>query len=106
MIGMNLKITMLDGETHEHPITYGAACAWEDAHPGLSPQQFLKDVKFKQLARLAYEVLRKHYGDEDRKTIERLREENRELRELKMRGVVSEPVKATPPHYDNLQDLG
>ena len=38
--------------------------------------------------------------------IERLREENRQLRELKMRGVVSEPVKATPPHYDNLQDLG
>ena len=60
MIGMNLKITMLDGESHEHPITYGAACAWEDAHPGLSPQQFLKDIKFKQLARLAYEVLRKN----------------------------------------------
>ncbi len=53
-----------------------------------------------------YEVLRKHYGDEDRKTIERLREENRELRELKMRGVVSEPVKAKPPHYEYLQDLG
>ena len=60
MIEMNLKITMLDGETHEHPITYGAACAWEDANPGVSPQAFLKEIKFKQLARLGYEVLRKH----------------------------------------------
>ena len=38
--------------------------------------------------------------------LDTLREENRQLRELKMRGVVSEPVKATPPHYDYLQDLG
>jgi hypothetical protein len=53
-----------------------------------------------------YEVLRKHYGDEDLKTIEMLREDNRKLRELKIRGVVSEPVKATPPHYDYPQDLG
>ena len=46
------------------------------------------------------------HSEEDRKTIERLQEENRQLRELKMRGVVSEPVKATPPQYDHLQDLG
>lgn len=46
------------------------------------------------------------HSEEDRKTIERLQEENRQLRELKMRGVVSEPVKAKPPHYEYLQDLG
>ena len=45
-------------------------------------------------------------SEENNKSIERLWEENRQLRELKMQGVVSEPVKATPPHYDNLQDLG
>ena len=38
--------------------------------------------------------------------LDTLREENRQLRELKMQGVVSEPVKATPPRYENLQDLG
>lgn len=43
-------------------------------------------------------------SEEDRKTIERLQEENRQLRELKMHGVVSEPVKAIPPHYENLED--
>ena len=36
--------------------------------------------------------------------IDRLREENRQLREMKMWGVVSEPVKATPPKYENLED--
>ena len=52
-------------------------------------------------------------SEENNKSIERLweenrqlREENRQLREMKMRGVVSEPVKATPPHYDYPQDLG
>ena len=52
-------------------------------------------------------------SEENNKSIERLweenrqlREENRQLREMKMRGVVSEPVKATPPHYDYLEDLG
>ena len=43
-------------------------------------------------------------SEENLKTIERLWEENRQLRELKMQGVVSEPVKATPPHYENLED--
>ena len=46
------------------------------------------------------------HSEENLKSIERLQEENRQLREMKMRGVVSEPVKATPPHYDHLQDLG
>jgi hypothetical protein len=45
----------------------------------------------------------KAHSEQDLKTIERLREENRELR---IQGVVSEPQKATPPHYDYLQDLG
>lgn len=64
-----------------------------------------KWAKFPQSV-IDFDKFLKASSEEDRKTIERLREENRELRELKMRGVVSEPVKATPPHYDNLQDLG
>lgn len=46
----------------------------------------------------------KAHSEQDLKTIERLREENRELRELRIQGVVSEPQKATPPHYENLED--
>jgi hypothetical protein len=46
------------------------------------------------------------HSEENLKSIERLQEENRQLRELKKKGVVSEPVKATPPHYDYLEDLG
>ena len=60
MIGMDLKITMIDGAEHTAPITYAVACAWEDHHPGTSVQQFLKDPKFKQLAYLGYEALRKN----------------------------------------------
>ena len=48
----------------------------------------------------------KAHSEANLKSIERLQEENRQLRELKMQGVVSEPVKATPPRYENLQDLG
>ena len=58
MIGMDLKVTMLDDSEHVVPITYGVACRWEDANPGLSPQAFLKDIKFKPFARLAYEALK------------------------------------------------
>ena len=46
----------------------------------------------------------KAHSEQDLKTIERLREENRKLRELRIQGVVSEPQKATPPHYENLED--
>ena len=60
MIGMDLKITMLDGAEQQVPITYAVACAWEDHHPGVSVGTFLKDPKFKQLAYLAYEALRKN----------------------------------------------
>ena len=60
MIGMDLKVTMLDGAEYTAPITYAVACAWEDHHPGTSVQQFLKDPKFKQLAYLGYEALRKN----------------------------------------------
>jgi hypothetical protein len=59
MIGMDLKVTMTDGAEHTAPITYAVACAWEDHHPGVSVGTFLKDPKFKQLAYLAYEALRK-----------------------------------------------
>ena len=58
MIGMELKVTMLDDAEHTVPITYGVACRWEDANPGLSPSAFLKDLKFKPYARLAYEALK------------------------------------------------
>ena len=59
MIGMDLKVVMIDGAEHSAPITYGVACAWEDHHPGVSITSFLQDPKFKQLAYLAYEALRK-----------------------------------------------
>ena len=45
-------------------------------------------------------------NEELEKKIERLQEENRQLRELRIQGIVSEPQKATPPHYDYPQDLG
>ena len=60
-----------------------------------------------------YEACKKYINNEGVKMmseaaneIERLREENRKLRELKIQDVVSEPQKATPSHYDHLQDLG
>ena len=59
MIGMDLKVVMVDGAEHTAPITYGVACAWEDHHPGVSITSFLQDPKFKQLAYLAYEAMRK-----------------------------------------------
>jgi hypothetical protein len=58
MIGMDLQITMMDDAEHVVPITYGVACRWEDANPGLSPKAFLEDVKFKPFCRLAYEALK------------------------------------------------
>jgi hypothetical protein len=57
---MDLKVTLVDGAEHTAPITYAVACAWEDQHPGVSVGSFLKDPKFKQLAYLAYETLRKN----------------------------------------------
>ena len=58
MIGMDLKVTMLDDTEHQVPITYGVAVRWEDANPGLSPTAFLKDIKFKPFARLAWEAMK------------------------------------------------
>lgn len=58
MIGMDLKVVMADGAEHIAPITYGVACRWEDHHPGLSAQAFLRELKFKPFAYLAYEALR------------------------------------------------
>jgi hypothetical protein len=58
MIGMTLKVEMVDGETFEAPITYGVACRWEDHHPTLSVGRFLEDMKFKPLAWLAWDALR------------------------------------------------
>lgn len=59
MIGMDLKVTLSDGAEYTAPITYAVACAWEDQHPSVSVGTFLKDPRFKQLAYLAYETLRK-----------------------------------------------
>ena len=58
MIGMTLKVEMLDGPIFEAPITYGVACRWEDNHPQLSVGQFLEDMKFKALAWLAWDAVR------------------------------------------------
>jgi hypothetical protein len=58
MIGMTLRVTMLDGEEHEAPVTYGVASRWEDQHPQTSVSKFLEDMKFKQLAWLAWDALR------------------------------------------------
>lgn len=77
---------------------YAISRGW-DCYKNYSGEGFPQSVKdFKEFLNAD--------SEEDRKTIERLQEENRQLRELKMRGVVSEPVKATPPRYENLQDLG
>jgi hypothetical protein len=71
---------------------YAISRGW-DCYKNYSGEGFPQSVKdFK-------EFLNAH-SEEDLKTIERLQEENRQLRELKMQGVVSEPVKATPPKYD------
>lgn len=75
---------------------YAISRGW-DCYKNYSGEGFPQSVKdFKEFLNAD--------SEEDRKTIERLREENRQLRELKMQGVVSEPVKATPPHYENLED--
>ena len=58
MIGMTLKVEMLNGETHEAPVTYGVASRWEDQHPQTSVSKFLEDMKFKQLAWLAWDAVR------------------------------------------------
>ena len=77
---------------------YAISRGW-DCYKNYSGEGFPQSVKdFKEFLKAS--------SEEDRKSIDRLREENRQLREMKMRGVVSEPVKATPPHYDHLQDLG
>jgi len=58
MIGLTLKVEMTDGTSHDVPVTYKVACAWEDHHPQLSWAKFLEDVKFKPLAYLAWEACR------------------------------------------------
>ena len=49
---------MLSGEIHEAPVTYGVAARWEDQHPLTSVSKFLDDMKFKQLAWLAWDAVR------------------------------------------------
>jgi hypothetical protein len=56
MIGWSLKITLDDGTEHEVAVTYAVACAWEDHHPGQSMETMVKEVKFKQIAYLAYQA--------------------------------------------------
>ncbi len=58
MIGMTLKVEMFDGSTHEAPVTYGVASRWEDQHPNTSIAKFLDDMKYKQLAWLAWDAVR------------------------------------------------
>ena len=55
---MTLKVEMLSGEIHEAPVTYGVAARWEDQHPLTSVSKFLDDMKFKQLAWLAWDAVR------------------------------------------------
>jgi predicted solute-binding protein len=59
MIGMDLKVTFVDGSEHAVPITYAVACAWEDHHPGQAAETMFSPVKFKQVNYLAYEACRK-----------------------------------------------
>ncbi len=59
MIGWTLKVTLDDGAEHEVPITYAVACAWEDHHPAQAMETMVKEVKFKQIAYLAYSALMK-----------------------------------------------
>ena len=59
MIGTDLKVTLSDGSEHTVTISYSVACAWEDLHPGQAMEAMVRDVKFKQIAYLAYEALRK-----------------------------------------------
>ena len=58
MIGMTIRVEMLDGQVHEAPVTYGVACRWEDHHPTLSWSSFLEDPKFKAMGYLAYEAIK------------------------------------------------
>jgi hypothetical protein len=39
-------------------VTYGVAARWEDQHPLTSVSKFLDDMKFKQLAWLAWDAVR------------------------------------------------
>jgi len=55
---MTLKVEMRSGEIHEAPVTYGVAARWEDQHPLTSVSKFLDDMKFKQLAWLAWDAVR------------------------------------------------
>lgn len=59
MIGTNLNIRLTDGGEHTVPVTYAVACAWEDHHPGQAMEAMIRDVKFKQIAYLAYQALQK-----------------------------------------------
>jgi len=59
MIGTDLRVTLSDGSEHTVTVSYSVACAWEDHHPGQAMEAMVRDVKFKQIAYLAYEALRK-----------------------------------------------
>lgn len=59
MIGTDLRVTLDDGSEHTVTVSYSVACAWEDHHPGQAMETMVRDVKFKQIAYLAYEALRK-----------------------------------------------
>lgn len=75
---------------------YAISRGW-DCYKNYSGEGFSQSVKdFKEFLKAS--------SEEDLKTIERLQEENRQLRELRIQGVVSEPQKAIPPHYENLED--
>ena len=69
MIGMTLRVEMLNGETHEAPVTYGVASRWEDQHPQTSVSKFLEDMKFKQLAWLAWDALNKEDHSQSLRTV-------------------------------------
>jgi len=59
MIGIDLKITLIDGAEHIVPVSYAVACAWEDHHPGQTMEAMVREVKFKQIAYMAYQALQK-----------------------------------------------
>ena len=59
MIGTDLRVTLSDGSEHTVTVSYSVACAWDDQHPGQAMETMVRDVKFKQIAYLAYEALRK-----------------------------------------------
>ena len=58
MLNFSLNVEMVSGETHEAVVTFGVASRWEDQHPDTSFANFLDDIKYKQLAWLAWDAVR------------------------------------------------